>query len=186
MQTECAYCKKPISKKPSSIQRSHAVYCSAACANAAKRTGESVKCAWCGRSFYKARSDVSQSNLCSAKCRNAWLGHRNTTIMNVKGHTPGHKAPHLTALNEARNPFCRIAEDPGPTRSSLYRPIAASALQRPLRQNEEVHHINGDRRDNRPENLCVMTAQEHRRLHMSIAISRYRKAGDDACQKKRP
>lgn len=102
MLTECAYCKKPISRKPSSILRSHSVYCSIDCANAAKRAGKTVICVWCGHSFYKARSDLTQNNLCSAKCRNAWLGYRNTTIMNVKGHTAGHKAPHLTALNEAQ------------------------------------------------------------------------------------
>lgn len=32
-------------------------------------------------------------------------------------------------------------------------------------RNEEVHHINGNRQDNRKENLLVITAAEHRNLH---------------------
>ena len=33
-----------------------------------------------------------------------------------------------------------------------------------------VHHINGDHHDNRPENLALMTVEEHRNMH---------KKGDD-------
>ncbi len=36
---------------------------------------------------------------------------------------------------------------------------------RSLNPLEHVHHINGDRADNRPENLVALSASEHRRLH---------------------
>jgi len=38
-------------------------------------------------------------------------------------------------------------------------------LQRPLCSGEIIHHKNGDRRDNRLENLDLMTQSEHMRLH---------------------
>lgn len=46
-----------------------------------------------------------------------------------------------------------------------HRLVMQRALGRPLGRWEFVHHINGDPRDNRIENLQVMTAQEHGRLH---------------------
>lgn len=43
--------------------------------------------------------------------------------------------------------------------------VAEQKLGRAICSSEHVHHINGDRSDNRPENLEVLTASEHMRLH---------------------
>ena len=44
--------------------------------------------------------------------------------------------------------------------------VAEEMIGRYLKDDEVVHHINHNRSDNRPENLAVMTASEHMRLHM--------------------
>ena len=39
-------------------------------------------------------------------------------------------------------------------------------LERKLQRIEHIHHINGDKTDNRLENLVVLSPSEHQRLHL--------------------
>ena len=43
--------------------------------------------------------------------------------------------------------------------------MAEQKIGRALKPDEVVHHVNGDKEDNRPENLQVMKRSEHTRLH---------------------
>lgn len=49
----------------------------------------------------------------------------------------------------------------------LHRAIVENYLGRVLDTNEVVHHKNGNKKDNRTENLQVMTNEEHVKLHNS-------------------
>ena len=75
-----------------------------------------------------------------------WKGGR----INVKGYilvyAPGHPS--------ARNGY--VYE---------HRLVAEKTLNRILRMEEVVHHLNGKKSDNRPENLRVMTKSEHAKEH---------------------
>jgi predicted nucleic acid-binding Zn ribbon protein len=46
-----------------------------------------------------------------------------------------------------------------------HRLIMEQILGRKLESFEHVHHINGKRKDNRPENLVVLTKSNHSKLH---------------------
>lgn len=48
-----------------------------------------------------------------------------------------------------------------------HRLVAEKKIGRLLVTNEDVHHINGNKMDNRPENLEVLTRKEHSRQHFN-------------------
>ena len=179
----CAQCGKQMNRKPSQIKTCANSYCSKACHNASMMRGHTVECDWCGAETYKRPSNHFDHNFCNVQCRKAWFGKWTTEVLNVPGHSSGHKAPHLSILNQLRNPSCSLHQNQIYVHSSSYRPLVEESLGRKLKASEVVHHINGDRTDNRPSNLKVMSRSDHHRLHMQIAIRRINEGGVAQCQK---
>jgi hypothetical protein len=58
-----------------------------------------------------------------------------------------------------------------------HRVVAEQMLGRPLNRGEIVHHIDGNKHNNTPENLQVMTQSEHIRAHHAEMVKARKAAG---------
>ena len=64
--------------------------------------------------------------------------------------------------------------------------VAEKMLRHPLDPTEEVHHVNGIKTDDRPENLMVVTHVEHMRIHLKgVPLSRAPRDALSAARKNR-
>lgn len=128
-----------------------------------------LKCFNCGQNFFTKHP---KSTLCSKKCR-ATFYWKNVSIdkrIRVKRQvtTSGY-----IELYDPKNPMSdkhgRIAE---------HRLVMSKTIGRPLKSFEHVHHINRNRKDNRPENLILLSHADHNTIHKSDQ-SKKSKRNDD-------
>jgi len=75
-------------------------------------------------------------------------------------------------LEEDENGYLRYRN----SRKRVHRCVMEKTLGRPLEKGEIVHHIDGNKQDNRPQNLKLLTKQEHYKLHVVPMIEERREA----------
>jgi hypothetical protein len=79
-------------------------------------------------------------------------------------------------MSKAPNPYPRAWKDGKAVR--VHRLLAQEVLERDLEVGEVVHHVNGDKADNRLENIRVLPSQRH---HMVLEhLERRRARGVEA------
>lgn len=143
---ECPNCKRPYG------ERRRCYTCTAR-----PGTGEKEPCRSCGKPVYRAAWQKREGEriYCSRKCQyDAMRGRRQ--------HNP---LRNIGSKRIRPDGYVEIKIAHGKRWVLEHRFVVESALNRKLSRREEVHHINGDRADNRPENLRVYDSSEHQKLH---------------------
>lgn len=137
----CANCGKEFEYKGHHTSRNKHFFCCTECVYEFKNVQMLVNCDWCGKPFYKKRSAVARTkhNFCDHNCYRDFINFE-----------------QAGATNQIVDGKC------------LYRKLAEIKIGRPLQSNEEVHHIDGNHENNNPDNLKVLTASEHSKLHAAM------------------
>lgn len=147
-----------------------------------------LTCDWCGKPIRRYPCQMKAHNFCSRGCLAAFSSKSKNPdgYSDLKDYT--NIRVHCTDMNlmlnskrmtpETREKLrqAHLGTVEGRTYTKLYgrhehRVVAEQILGRPLKPGEVVHHIDGNKRNNAPENLMVFASQaEHVKWH--------KKAGD--------
>lgn len=120
-----------------------------------------VICEECGKKIKMSQSQYKRSkhHFCSRKCHMVQMNRQ----MNPTRMTP-----------EVRQKLrdCKLGTGMGKSYEKTFGKhthtiVAEKIIGRALKPGEIVHHMDGDKRNNEPSNLKVMTQSEHCRLHFT-------------------
>lgn len=154
-----------------------------------------IKCAWCGKEYEIFPSRVKSKNFCSRACLADFSSKQKNPERYAELKNYDNMSKNMQRINEQLNPtrmnFSTRAKlhmahrDSGSGKSyaksfgvHTHRIVAERLLGRKLMPGEVVHHIDGNRRNNAPDNLMVFSSQsQHAKWHAEHSV---REKGGDA------
>lgn len=128
------------------------------------------KCEICGEYFRTKKSHIIRRKTCSKECDGVrkskmYKGERNPNYGNRGELNPLYKGAFI---NQYGYRVLHKPQHPNANKDGYileHRYVASNKIGRPLKDDEIVHHIDGNRLNNNPSNLQIMDRSEHSKLH---------------------
>jgi endogenous inhibitor of DNA gyrase (YacG/DUF329 family) len=154
-ETPCPVCGKMVYADRGGRARGMGIYCSRQCQTAGQTKDPILKqCAYCGKEL-EVRPSRGELRYCSRDC-----------MANGKTKRPLDRSHNGKPARLDATGYVMLWEPTHPDKSHKgwvreHRLVAEATLGRYLQPGEEVHHINGEKDDNRPATLVVLGKSEH-------------------------
>ena len=183
----CQTCGAEFKVPP--VRSKTAKYCSNKCAGLGRGPERelpkiAIECKWCKRTFFERSCHAGRRTYCSNECRYADPDYSKTMSSVTSAEKNGMWSGGIIAQSDGYL-YEHCSEHPFASRGYVlqHRLVAERELKKRnpdsgclVRIGENlyldpalsVHHKNGIRTDNRPENLQIMTVSDHQKLHNQL------------------
>jgi hypothetical protein len=148
---ECKICHKGFYAKPRHIKLGWGKYCSVKCRSAAQFNGRNLRCEYCSKDIYRTPADIRKSVsgkfFCSRSCHCAWENKHSRSEDHSPNWTGGQNVYRLIIKRSDKEACCQKC---------------GLKDERVL----EVHHKDGNRRNNKLSNLIWLCRNCHCLSHI--------------------
>lgn len=134
-----------------------------------------IKCLFCGEESKHPK--CRKAKFCNMVCYSSWKVGKNNPF--YKGGKSITKYGYIKVPTPLDHPRRKTSKN-NKSRIFEHRLVMEKHLRRYLSEDELVHHRNGDKKDNRIENLVVVTKAEHNEIHLN---SKQKTCGIPICNK---